>query len=156
MNNQIPDNLDVLYNLAIANTRDTKKEEAIEVLNRMLALAPDHMRAIMLLLRLTSANDLDKAEAFVRGQLEKAPESSNLYLLLGEIQMRQNKAYEAVASFETALQKNPNNSQASTAAGLLLARLGKRDEALAIFEDMSARNPGSIVALMGMAALEAG
>ena len=154
LNNKIPDNPDILYNLAIAYLGMQKQAEAIELLNQILAITPDQVRAITLLLRLTSANDLENAANFVRGQLEKAPESSNLYVLLGKIQVSQNKTSEAVTSFETALQKDPTNSQASVAAGQLLAGLGENNKALAIFEDMLARNPGSIVARMGIATLK--
>ncbi|MFC1830681.1 tetratricopeptide repeat protein [Thermodesulfobacteriota bacterium] len=154
LNSQLPDNLDTLYGLALANLGMQRPEEAIAALENLLDRAPDQIRAVTLLIRLTGGGDLDKAESFVRSQLEKVPDSSNLYLLLGDIQVRRDELDQALRSVQTALEKNPENSQASIFAGRLLARLGRNEEARAAFAEMIERQPDSVIARMGIGAVE--
>ena len=129
LNRQIPDSIDLLYGLAVAYLGDQQQEEAIGALEDLLELAPGNTQAVTLLIRLTSGGDLAKAEEFVRNQLEKTPDSSNLYQLLGNIQENRGDPEEALRSFQISLEKNPGNSQALISVGRVLVRLGRNDEA---------------------------
>jgi len=102
---------------------------------------------------MTAEKAPDEATSIILKQLEKAPENSDLYLLLGNTQRLDNDHEQALISYRSALAKNPDNEQASIALGKALVELGRKNEALKAFEDMVARNLAPITGLLGIGML---
>ena len=76
MNEQLADDPEILGKLAITSLGMNDREGSINVLTKLLEIAPGNTRAVLLLIGLQYKQDLPAAERFVREQIEKAPESS--------------------------------------------------------------------------------
>ncbi len=153
MHKQVPDNIEVLGDLAVASIRSGDQEKGIAYLEEVLQHNPGNSKAVLLLVHLRYRNNLPAAEEFVRSQLEKASTSSGLYFLLGELLQKQKKDEEALAAYDRAVELDPDNIKAYTVSGKLLARLNKTDEAMVKYRSMIERNPKWLHGYMGMAAL---
>lgn len=153
LNEMIPGKKEILGNLALAYIGNGEVPTAEETLANLLEIAPGDTQAVSLLTRIRYKDDLAGAERFIRNQLEKAPESSSLYLMLGTLLASRDKTDEALAMYEKARQLNPDNLQAYISTGRLLNRIGERDKAMVMYQTMIEKQPNSIPGYMGTAAL---
>jgi len=153
MATQVQDNPEVLSNLALAHLGSGQHESAEDVLQELLDLKPGNLRAITLLIGLKYRDNLAQAQAFVEKELDRAPQESGLYLLLGDLLVRQQSPEAALAAFEKAQELNPDSAQAYLAAGKLLTTMDRTTEAMAKYEAMLAQQPNAIAAHMGIASL---
>ena len=154
MNQRVPDNLEVLGNLAIANLRSGDSESGIEVLEDILRISPGNNRAVLLLLELKYRDNNTGAEDFIRKQIEGAPENSGLRILLGDLLLQQNLDEQALAEYERAIELNPDNIRAYTSSARLLNRLNRTEQAMARFQQMIEQNTNWLQGYMGLAAIE--
>jgi tetratricopeptide (TPR) repeat protein len=153
MKKQIPDNVEILGNFALASFGAGERVQGEEALTRLLEIDPGHVQAIVLSLGLRYKDDLAGAETFVQQQIKKVATDYRLYLILGELLERQKKDQESLAAYEKAQELSPDNTQSYLASARLLTRLGKRQEAMAKYNAMIGQDPKSIPGHMGIAAL---
>ena len=153
MKRQVPDNKEILGNLALAYFGAGDRKNGEETLTELLKIDPGHIQAIGLLIGVKYKDDLPGAEALVRRQIEKAPADFRLYVMLGGLLERQKKDQEALTAYEKAQELNLDNPQPHLAAAKLLARLGKKQEAMAEYNAMIGKDAKSIPGHMGIAAL---
>lgn len=100
---------DVANDLVITLVQQGKREEAMAELDRMEAAATSKQPLLILRSKLyIGAGEFAKAETELRRAREMDPDNHEPYLLLGEVQMRQNKVAEAVKEVDELLAKNPN------------------------------------------------
>lgn len=153
MKKQVPDNTEILGNLALAYFGVKERKKGEEALTELLNLDPGHVQAIALLIGLKYKDDLAGAELFVQEQIKKVPKDHRLYLILGELLEKQKKDQESLAAYEKAQELNPENTQSYLAAAKLLTRLGEKQEAMAKYNAMIEQDPKSIPGHMGIASL---
>jgi protein O-GlcNAc transferase len=98
--------------LSIQNRLD----EAVESLQRALALAPDDAQARMYLgAALADLRKFDDAVASYQGTLAREPDNARVHCYLGNVFRIQNKLNEAIACFERAVTLAPDDADALTA-----------------------------------------
>ncbi|MFT5701036.1 MAG: tetratricopeptide (TPR) repeat protein [Desulforhopalus sp.] len=153
MNSQVVGNVEVLGNLAMAYIGQKKYEEAETTLFSLIDAYPGNTKSILLLLDLKFKNNLAEGENFVKQQISKAPENNQLYLLLGDILIKQSKYDEALTIYKTLQGQQPDNVTAYMAEAKLLRKLNRNDEAMASFNLVLEKQPKSLAAHMGIADL---
>lgn len=153
MKRQIPDNKEILGNLALAYFGAKERSKGEETLTELLKIDPGHAQAIALLIGVRYKDDLPGAESLVRRQIEKAPADPGLYLILGGLLERQKKDQDALTAYKKAQELNPENTQSHLAAAKLLTRQGKKQEARAEYDAMIGKDAKSIPGYFGLAAL---
>jgi tetratricopeptide (TPR) repeat protein len=100
-------------------------------------MEPGNPRTIDLLAQaLLSDNQLDAALKRFKELVEADPENAGALVHIGEIQRRQGKYEDALATIREALQKDPDNLEAGYNEGLLLDVLGRFDQAAQVYEKM--------------------
>jgi len=81
------------------------------------------------------------------------PAGADAYLLLAEVQRREEKFAEANATLQVFVTKNPNHEFVSTARmsmGANLESMGKSDEALSLYQQIASRYPNSFNAPLAL------
>jgi tetratricopeptide (TPR) repeat protein len=135
-----PANAAVQTELGRYLTRVGRFDEALELLEAVVAAEPENLRAITVLASAREGcDDLDGAFALYRRALELAPDKPGLYAQFATFLNRQaqNVAYQAV-------QLDPDSAGFAAAHGVALSRTGQFDEAAAAFERAEQINPGSV------------
>jgi TolB-like protein/DNA-binding winged helix-turn-helix (wHTH) protein/Tfp pilus assembly protein PilF len=88
---------------------------------------------------------INKAEPFVNQALALAPNSSNVYLALGDLERKKQNLGTAEQAYKKAIQINPNNVEALTAyANLLAWRLRKEKQALELYRKVRVLDPNNV------------
>ena len=85
---------------------------------------------------LLNDNQLDEALKSYQDLAEADPEDSGTLVHISEIQRRQGKYEDALATIRKALKKDPDSLEAGYNEGLLLDVLGRYDESAQIYEHM--------------------
>jgi tetratricopeptide (TPR) repeat protein len=153
MRRQVPDNTEILGNLALASLGGEDRKKGEEYLTELLELDPGHVQSIALLIGLRHKEDLSGAEALVRQQIMKVEKDHRLYLLLGDLLEKQEKYEEALAAYDKVQELRPENNESVLASARILTRMGKNRDAMARYVAMVEKNPTSIPGQMGIAAL---
>jgi tetratricopeptide (TPR) repeat protein len=153
MRKQVPDNTEILGNLALASLGVEDRLKGEEYLTELLEIDPGHVQSIALLIGLKYKEDLSGAEAFVRRQIMKVETDHRLHLLLGDLLEKQKKYEEALAAYDKAQELSPENTESMLAAAKILTRLGRNKDSMARYAALIEKNPESIPAQMGIAAL---
>ncbi len=153
MNDQVPNNIEILEALSLAALGSKDRDLGEEALTLLLEIDPAHNRGIALYLGLKYSDDTLGAETYIRSQLEKAPEDFRLHMILGGLLNKQDKSAEALTVFEKARDLNPDNPQTYLAVAQLLKKTGRQADAIAKYEELLEKQPQSIPAHMGIAAL---
>ena len=149
----------ILESLGLSYVTAYRLDEALDMLDQLLARQPDHVTALLTRgIIYESATHRDKALADYRHAVEARPENPRALLRLGQALQAAQKIPEAIASFETLLALEPTN-----AAGLLgLAGCrrdtGDFDAAVELLDRLAAAHPEdeSGVLLRGRVALQQG
>jgi tetratricopeptide (TPR) repeat protein len=92
--------------------------------------------------------DFQKAESFAQQARGLNPTNAETYVILGQIQLRQNRAKEAQDSLHRAVELNPYSAPFHTSYGILLALNGDCATADQQFEAALALNPGDGLTMM--------
>jgi tetratricopeptide (TPR) repeat protein len=153
MRKQVPDNTEILGNMALASLGLGDRQKGEEYLIELLEIDPGHVQSIALLIGLKYKEDLSGAEAFVRRQIMKVETDHRLHLLLADILEKQKKYEEALAAYDKAQELSPENNESMLASARILTRMGKNKDAMAWYVAMVEKNPTSIPGQMGIAAL---
>lgn len=137
-----PDNLDMLYDLAMVAERLDKLDVLESSLMRVIQIKPDHAQAYNALgytladrnLRLTEAKQfLDKA-------LKLSPDDGFILDSMGWLLYRMGKNQEALTYLERAYKHRPDPEIAAH-LGEVLLKLGRRDEAQKLWKDSLREHP---------------
>jgi tetratricopeptide (TPR) repeat protein len=153
MNEEFPGNTEVLINLALGYVGIQETEKAERILDEILTLQPGLNRAVLMLLGLRYRSNLNGATAFVQQQIDKAPDTSDLQLLLADIYERQARYDESLAALKRADELSPGNTRVVLATAGLLKTMGRTEEAMSRFQALIDQDPSSLPGHLGMAAL---
>lgn len=120
---------------AAALAGQNKPEESLAALEQAHASAPNALAPVVALVRAYSTQkSYDKAEKLVQDMLRKFPNSSQLFVLMGQVQLTKGAPLEAVKSFEAAIEQQPKDAVGYNALANLHARQREADQALAAIE----------------------
>ncbi len=112
-------------------------KEAIAAYQRAAEMEPGDARTLEALAQaLLNDNQLDAALKVFGELLKVDPENAGALVRIGEIQRRQGKYEDALATVRKARGMDPSNLEAGYNEGLLLDVLGRFDEATQLFEKM--------------------
>jgi len=115
--------------------KDTKG--AIAAYQRSYDMEPENLDAAHALANaLLADNQLDAALKQFRELAQTDPEDAGSLNRIAEIQRRQGKYTEALATIQKALEKNPDSLEAGYNEGIILDVLGRYDEAVAVYQKM--------------------
>ncbi len=130
--------------LAGALEAQGRDEEAIEALDRAIAMRPDYSGALINSISLLQKlRRLDAAAANSRRLLELEPENALAHASLGMHAYKQGRLAEAEGSFRLALASNPDYVGAKTGLAFALVAMGRgRDEILLLLDAVSS-DPGN-------------
>jgi tetratricopeptide (TPR) repeat protein len=121
--------------------------EAVHNFQQASEIGPDSMGVWLGLARAELQLDSPRrAELALRRCLAIDDASSQAHLLLGYVQLRQDRLSEAYASFARASQLDPNDTVSLCMVGLTLDRLGRGSEAAACYQRALKINPGDEMA----------
>ncbi len=104
---------DAYFSLGNVLNKARRFEEAVEAFKKSLELKPDDsFAAINIAVAYQSLGRVDEAEAFVLDYMAKGFEDSQLYFLLGNLQVRRNDPDKAIVYFTKCLELNPRSASA--------------------------------------------
>ena len=98
-------------------------------------------RTYNLALKFTEAGFFDKAADAVQKSIEARPDNAKSYILLGSLQLQQEKADQAIENFTRALELEPYSHYAKTGLGSSLLLKGDLDRAIEVLEEAAIANP---------------
>ncbi|NDJ78246.1 MAG: tetratricopeptide repeat protein [Chloroflexi bacterium] len=138
-----PDNIDIRFELGrvliyrsyAGRTYDFRAEQALEVAQEAVRIAPDNARAQALLCNALVAND--RAEDAIAAGLRAVqldPEYAEAYAYLSVAYYYAGRPNQAFEAGDTAVQKNPDSLDARRALALSLAFVGEYNAAIQQFE----------------------
>jgi predicted Zn-dependent protease len=116
--------------LAVAAMERGDDARAVTILNQAIAAGcrtPEIVQHLATALQKTG--DLKGAEAGAREGVQAFPEEAALWILLGQIQLQQDKLAEAEMSLREGVRRRRDSASAHYALATVLARQGKLDEA---------------------------
>jgi tetratricopeptide (TPR) repeat protein len=125
--------------LALGGAYDQLKQpkDAIVAYQRANDMEPGDPRTLDTLAQaLLNDNQLDEALKQYKQLAVADPENAETLVHIGEIQRRQGKYEDALATIRTALKKDPTSLEAGFNEGLLLDVLGRLDDAAHSYEQM--------------------
>ncbi|GFD90156.1 lipoprotein [Tenacibaculum sp. KUL152] len=136
----------LMYISGLTNFFNNNLEQSARDFSSYLQLEPDDIQAVLMLSQVYLATQQDKKALVLLERYQEAlmdnPESA---LLLGDLFIRQNKAFKAERLLQNLEYKYPNEGKLQLFKIKLMAARGKREEALQILEDSLPRyenNPG--------------
>ncbi len=149
----IPDELIRRYNGVQDLIEDTEYEKAIDVLESILAEAPDHPRVLVSLAKVyfhmrrpDRPEYLVKSEDILIDAIKCYPDLAIAYSFLGILYMRTGRRKEAVQHAHTAVKLEPRSAEGWNALGFYYAISGNYTKALDYFLVAYTIDPNSRVA----------
>jgi tetratricopeptide (TPR) repeat protein len=125
------------FALGAAYDQMKRTKDAIAAYQRALDIEPGDVRSMGALAQaLLNDDQLDAAMKEYRDLADADPDDSSTLIHIGEIQRRQGKYEDALATIRKALKKEPDNLEAGYNEGLLLDVLGRYDESAQVYEHM--------------------
>jgi len=139
-----------------------KWNEAVELLQQVLATTPAYARAQVLLAEAltgrgraeVAAADLAAAEASFTAAVAAAPQSAAAYFELGSLLLSQGRAADAVEPLQRTLSLRPRYPRAHLLAGVALSALGRLDAAATELARAVTLEPQGVEARLQLAVLE--
>ena len=114
-----------------------RNKDAIAAYQRGLDIEPGDVRTMGALAQaLLNDNQLDAAMKEYRELEDADPDDTGTLVHISEIQRRQGKYEDALATIRKAVKKEPDNLEAGYNEGLLLDILGRYDESAQVYEHM--------------------
>ncbi|HRE15983.1 MAG TPA: tetratricopeptide repeat protein [Rhodocyclaceae bacterium] len=141
-----PDNVELLYDGALAAEKVGKFDVLERYLNALLKQKPDHAQALNALgYSLADRNiRIDEAARLIEKAAALLPKDPFIMDSLGWVQFRQGKLTEALATLAEAYRLRPDPEIAAH-LGEILWRLNRREEAEKIWRDSASKNPDNEV-----------
>jgi tetratricopeptide (TPR) repeat protein len=125
------------FALGAAYEQLKQPKKAIAAYQRSVDMEPENLDAIRsLATALLADNQLDEAQKEFQQLVNADPEDVGALNRISEIQRRQGKYTQALATIKKARAKDPTSLEAGYSEGLLLDVLGRYDEAIAVYEKM--------------------
>ena len=126
----------LLYISGLTNFFNNNMETAAKDFNAYLQQEPDDLQAVLMLSQVYMATQQDKqALALLERHQDALMEDPDSALLLGDLFIRQNKAFKAERLLQNLEYKYPNENKLQLFKIKLMAARGKQDEALSILEN---------------------
>ena len=151
-----PDSPVPYYKKGIVKQLEEKGDEATDLFEKALEANVDYAPALVQTLDpLLKEKNLEEAIERVNQQIEKSPNNSSYYIVLGKLHAIKKDYTAAEKNFEKAYELNPNSLQALHNLAQVEQLKGSTDEALATYEKMRQINPDNArIALLTAMALE--
>lgn len=86
----------------------------------------------------------------IKMQIEKAPKSAGLHIILGNLYLGENQLQEALAAYNTAQSIDPNEPQPYTMSALILNKQGKTEQAINEYKELLTKQPKALDAHDGV------
>lgn len=155
MEKQLPENLDIIYNKAIANVAMKNFPTALDILEQILTKKPDSTPALVAITTIMLKQQKhEQAIARVRNQLTILPKNPDYLVLLADLIKNDPKTQdEALSLLRKAQAIIPNSPQLYVTIGQLLARMNKIDAAIVEYQALLAKNPNYIQGHMALGTL---
>ena len=135
-------NVEQAVNLAVVLRKQQRREEAVEILEGILADNPEHPEARFNLgITYGQLGKLDEAADLFRGLVKDEPNEMRNHDNLARTLWRQNKLDEALSVFNGALEQDPEWARGLTGKGSTLHQLGRNEEALRALNESLRLNP---------------
>ena len=126
----------LLYISGLTNFFNNNMETAAKDFNAYLQQEPDDLQAVLMLSQVYMATQQDKqALALLERHQDALMEDPDSALLLGDLFIRQNKAFKAERLLQNLEYKYPNENKLQLFKIKLMAARGKQDDALSILEN---------------------
>jgi Flp pilus assembly protein TadD len=137
-----PDSVRAALNLAAANLREGRAEEALVWLDRAEALSPGDVEiALNRAAARQRLGDPAKAQALLQAALGSAPRDPRLHTALGHLALADGRPDAARDHYLVATRVNPLRADAWSGLGIAQARLGEMREARSALEHALALDP---------------
>jgi tetratricopeptide (TPR) repeat protein len=125
------------FALGAAYDQMKRTKDAIAAYKRAIDIEPGDVRTMGALAQaLLNDDQLDAAMKEYQELADADPDDTGTLIHIGEIQRRQGKYEDALATIRKAIKKEPDNLEAGYNEGLLLDVLGRYDESAQIYEHM--------------------
>lgn len=152
LRDKVPDNIEVMGSLGLTYMAMQQQNKAKQEFEQLLQVQPGNAKALALLLQIAQKEG-SKPEALIAmvdKQIEKAPNSSELYIVLGDLYQNGNQPDKALSLFQKAQQLAPNDPQAYILRAMLLTKQGHADQAIAEYQALITKQPRAISGYMGL------
>ncbi|MDY6903924.1 MAG: tetratricopeptide repeat protein [Thermodesulfobacteriota bacterium] len=150
-----PNDVEILFNQAIAYLVGDKVSQAETVLEKLIGLKPDFSPALRMLSGLlVQQQKADQAIQMVRDNVDKSGENADNLLLLAELLNAHTKLQnEALDILDRAQQIAPENPRVYALTARILKKQGKTQEAIEKYKILTSQNPDAAEAFMIMGTL---
>ena len=125
-----PDHTDVLYLLGVIAHQNGQPAQAVELIRRALAIAPDAERYNRLGVLCQEQDRLEDAIAAYQQALEQAPGFAEAHYNLGNAYRTKGEMGAAAECFRRAVDSDPDNARAVAGLGQALKTLGRAEDAV--------------------------
>jgi predicted O-linked N-acetylglucosamine transferase (SPINDLY family) len=143
---QSPRNPDALHLLGLIAEVRGRNQEAVELLNQAISVAPTqplfHLHRGQLFLTLAAP---ERALVDFDSALRLSPDSADAHFYRADALETLGRLEESVVSLDAAIHHRPGFSQAYSNRGLVLRRQGKLEESLASYDEAIRLNPGDAI-----------
>jgi protein O-GlcNAc transferase len=141
-----PNHPDALHLLGLISLQHGQHEQAINLINQAIALAPTATMVSNLGHALQSKGDLDAAIRMFRQAAELEPTNADFHNNLGCALHDRGLLPEAIDSFLTAIEVEPKHAGAYCNMGVAAYDMGHTDEAIRCYQTALVHDPDSAVA----------
>jgi tetratricopeptide (TPR) repeat protein len=155
MEGQAPDNVEILYNKAVACLAQKDMQKAAAAFEKILTIKSDFTPALVAMSGiLIQDKKVDQAIALVRKHLQESPKNLDYYLLLaGILEKYDSSPDEALKLLRQAQEISPDSPRVYSAISVLLVRMGKNEEALKEYKLLVEKNPSDVRGYMALGTL---
>jgi tetratricopeptide (TPR) repeat protein len=140
----IPEDVDILYSLAMVYSLSGDDAKAIEVGKLALDKKPDDpalLNFIGYTLLDAGAGDVTQAEGYIKRALDKEPDNGAIIDSMGWVCYKKGQYQESLKLLNKALEKLPDDPEISKHLGQLWLKLGDKKKAGEYFEKALAQDP---------------
>ena len=152
---KVPENVEVLGSLGLTYMALKQPDKAQQTFEKVLTLQPDNAKAFAFLLQIAQNTSTQKDELIkmTQAQIEKAPKSGDLQILLANLLLSTDQPDKALEIYQKAQDLAPENPQPYTMSALILTKQGKTDQAIAEYKELLTKQPQSVGAYMGLGSI---
>lgn len=131
LHEQYPNDIKVLYCNAVILNKSGRKDDAFQLMKRVLAQAPGNRPLRMEYARmLVEAGKTDEAIAQFNKVIQQEPKSVAAHREIAQIYINSNRPLDAAKELQEVIKLAPNDNLARKACGIALARGGKEQEGM--------------------------
>ena len=151
---RLPDNNDILINIAQCYEKLNNRNQLIVFLNNLWVKNPHNITAGTLLAKAYLANkNIDSAFNLLNNMITAKLNKPQVYILLAKVKMANNDNQGALDTYLDGLKIFPNNIELSTSVANQYLKLGKFDAAVACYEALLEKNENLEIAINNLAVI---